>query len=96
MFEWGPLFSWSEYRAVYRLRGTEVARLTQRADGGGWSAIVNQHLPASDPRRVKRECQSFETGRAGVEEWARRHAERLEREVTDIESRQHRLSSLKR
>jgi len=45
MFEWGPLFSWSAERTVYRLRGTEVARLTQRADGAGWSAIVNQHLP---------------------------------------------------
>lgn len=90
MFEWGPLFSWSEYRAVYRLRGTEVARLTERV-GGGWTAIVNQHRPSFDPCRVKRDCNSFETGKAGVEEWARRHAERLEREVTDIESRQHRL-----
>lgn len=95
MFEWGPLFSWSAERTVYRLRGTEVARLTQRADGEGWSAIVNQHLPGSDARRKRRPCRSFETGKAGVEEWARRHAERLDREVDDIARSEHRLGGVK-
>ncbi|WP_396616812.1 hypothetical protein ACHZ97_04340 [Lysobacter soli] len=95
MFEWGPLFSWSAEGTVYRLRGTEIARLTQKGDGsGGWTAIVNQHLPGGDPRRKQRPCRSFETGKAGVEEWARRHAERLEREVDEIARNQHRLGPL--
>lgn len=91
MFEWGLLFSWSAERTVYRLRRVEVARLTRKADGSGWSAIVNQHRPGNDPSRKHRDCRSFETGKAGVEEWARRHADRLEREVAEIEARQHRL-----
>jgi len=92
MFEWGPLFSWSERRTVYRLRGTEIARLTEKV-GGGWSAIVNQHRPGGDPIRCSRDCRSFETGKAGVEEWARRHAARLEREVDEIARGQHRLGA---
>jgi hypothetical protein len=91
MFEWGLLFSWSAERTVYRLRGIEVARLTPKADGSGWTAIVNQHRPSFDPIRKQRACRSFETGVAGVEEWARRHAARLEIEVAEIEARQHRL-----
>ena len=93
MFEWGLLFSWSAERTVYRLRGTEVARLTMRADGSGWNAVVNQHRPGGDPIRKYRRCRSFETGKAGVEEWARRHAERLEREVAEMEARMHRLGA---
>lgn len=90
MFKWETLFAWSDERTVLRLRGTEVARLVRKATGE-WHAALNQHLPATDPRRRYKDCRSFETGRAGVDEWARRHAERIEREVAAMESKRHRL-----
>lgn len=94
MFEWSLLFTWSNGPpTVLRLRGTEVARLSQKVNGE-WTAILNQHLPGDDPRRRPRDCRSYETGKAGVDEWARRHAERLDREVGTIESRRHRLGCL--
>lgn len=59
---------------------SEVARLCQRVDGT-WYACLNQHLPYTNPERRTVDCTSFESGRAGVEEWATRHAERLAAEV---------------
>lgn len=95
MFEWDHLFTWSKGpRTVLRLRGTEVARLTQKIGSEQWVADLNQHLDWSDPRRRPKDCRSYETGRAGVNEWARRHAERLDREVAELESKRHRLNCI--
>jgi len=94
MFTWDHLFTWSKGpRTVLRLRGTEVARLSQKVTGE-WVADLNQHLDWSDPRRRPKDCRSYETGRAGVNEWARRHAERLDREVAELESKRHRLNCI--
>lgn len=48
----------------------EVARLHERVDGT-WFCTLRQHLPYE--QRVNRDCRSYETGKAGCEEWARRH-----------------------
>ena len=56
--------------------GLEVARLCRRSDGS-WYAALNQHLHYQDPERRDVSCSSFESGKAGVEEWAERHMERL-------------------
>lgn len=86
MFEWCRLFASSDELTVLKLRGTEVARLVQKVSGE-WHAALNQHLPGTDPRRRYRDCRSFETGKAGVEEWARRHSERIDREVAEMEAK---------
>ena len=84
MFEWGHLFTWNEGPpTVLRLRGTEVARLSQKQTGE-WHALLNQHLGVANPARVYRDCRSYETGKAGVDLWAERHRERLEREVAAV------------
>lgn len=72
--DWRPLGS---DQRLYVLE-CEVARLCRRI-GGTWYAVLDQHLPY-DVRR-HRDCTNFDTGKAGIEAWAIRHRERLEREV---------------
>src|SRR5688500_2751413 len=55
-------------RDALTYRRCEVARVTDRIDGG-WLALL--HYP--DGRRVVRHCTSYEAGRAGCAVWALRH-----------------------
>ncbi|WP_396615491.1 hypothetical protein ACHZ97_14560 [Lysobacter soli] len=84
MFEWGYLTTavTDQPKTVYRLKGKEVARLSRHVDGH-WIATLDQHLPWE--RRRDRDCRSFESGQAGIEAWARRHADRLAAEVAAID-----------
>lgn len=50
--------------------GYEIARLTQRVDGC-WLAIVRRNLPHE--LQHTHVCQSYESGRAGCDLWAKRH-----------------------
>jgi len=77
--DWRPLPYSNEPTRLY-VGEIEVARLCSRNDGTFY-AIVNQHLPVTDPRRRDINCTSEAHGRAGLEIWAKRHAERLQREV---------------
>lgn len=72
--------NWEPFGSDQRLYvgEVEVARLCMRI-GGTWYAVLDQHLPYED-RRL-RDCATFDTGKAGIELWAARHRERLEREV---------------
>ncbi|MEN1940999.1 hypothetical protein WCE39_07890 [Luteimonas sp. MJ174] len=54
--------------------GYEIARMTQRVDGA-WLAITRRNLPHE--LQHTHECQSFDSGVAGCEEWAERHREAL-------------------
>jgi hypothetical protein len=85
MFEWGYLTTavTDQPKTVYRLNGKEVARLSRHLDGH-WIATLDQHLPWE--RRRNRDCQSFESGQAGVEAWATRHADGLAAEVAAIDA----------
>ena len=55
----------------------ECARLHERV-GGTWFCTLRTHLPHE--RHVHRECRTYETGKAGCEEWARRH----EAEIAEV------------
>ena len=86
MFEWTYLTSAisDQPRTVYKLDGVEVARLWQHAKTRAWWVTLDVHL--SHDKRRNRECSGYDSGRAGVETWANRHAGRLETEVGRINS----------
>lgn len=77
--DWRPL-PYSDLPVRLYVGGAEVARLCSRLDGT-WYAMLNQHRHWDDPERRSVDCTSFELGKAGVEIWATREIERLEREV---------------
>lgn len=87
MFTWTHLGSsiTDTQPTVYRLNGTEIARLWQHVQTRDWWATLDKHLPFE--RQRNRACQSYQTGRAGVEQWALRHLDRLTAEVAEIEAR---------
>lgn len=91
MFEWAYLTSAINDRSktVYKCDGIEVARIGQKVDRN-WIAHLNQHLPFA--QCTMRVCTDEQTGRRGIELWAFRHADRLQREVRAIESRRPRRS----
>ena len=63
------------------LDGTEIARLHQRVDDLSWFVTLDQHLDYE--LRRSRDCTSYEAGRGGAELWARRHEERIRREIEE-------------
>ncbi len=67
--------------------GTEgVARMEQRVDTGAWYIYLDYHLQRIDRPTRRRDCSSFEAGRAGAEIWVCRHEERLREEVAAIKA----------
>jgi len=63
MFTWDHLFTWSKGpRTVLRLRGTEVARLTQKIGSEQWVADLNQHLDWSDLAGARRTAAATRQG----------------------------------
>ncbi len=63
-----------------------VAQLYQRVDNLKWFARLDVQLEAEGRKRAPRPCQSYWTGRAGIEQWAARHEARLRAEVLAIKA----------
>lgn len=59
-----------------------MARMIDRLDGS-WFVRLECQKPMSHPL-VTRNCTSFEQGRAGTEEWARRNEARIRAEVAAL------------
>lgn len=60
--------------------GTQVLRLSERINGGGWFADLDTQRP--DRGRWKtRECTSYDQGVLGAELWVVRHQDRLRAEI---------------
>lgn len=64
------------------LGDVQVARMIDRLDGS-WFVRLECQKPMSHPL-VTRNCTSFEQGRAGTEEWARRNEARIRAEVAAL------------
>lgn len=78
-FEWKDRYQYAAGELALMCGGKPVAMLMRRADGG-WVARLWCHWPITEPL-VLRQCSSFEAGKAGIEAWAKRHAERIRSEV---------------
>jgi hypothetical protein len=78
-FEWTPRYQHAKDELALQVDGRVVAQLMQRVDGT-WFARLWAQAGIEAPL-VMRDCQSFKTGKAGIEAWACRHEERLRREV---------------
>ncbi|HEY4529399.1 MAG TPA: hypothetical protein VIG97_03570 [Luteimonas sp.] len=78
-FQWAKRHQYDTQETALVYRRKQVAVLLERLDGS-WMARLECHWPITEPL-VTRACSSLEAGRAGVEEWARRHAARLRAEV---------------
>jgi len=76
-FNWAPRYQYDQGDNGLFIAGELVAFLDMRIDGG-WLARLDVH---HDRKLIARRCTSRETGRAGCEAWARRHAARLRREA---------------
>ena len=85
-FQWQKAIQWFPgAEDSFRLKGTEIARMSQRVDDHSWFVTLDRHLGWDAEKQVK--CTSYERGRAGVEAWARRHEARLKCEVRERASR---------
>lgn len=77
-FTWQPRWQYAKGELSLVLGKGPVAMLMQRTDGT-WFARLECQRPIDAPM-VKRDCSSFEAGKAGIEAWATRHADRLRAE----------------
>ena len=79
-FRWGQSIQWSTGpEDVLYLGITQVARLHQRVDDLSWFAVLDFHL---DYRLHKqRVCTTYDTAKAGVMTWARKHEARIRAEI---------------
>ncbi|WP_065627286.1 hypothetical protein [Xanthomonas euvesicatoria] len=78
-FRWESPFSHIQGPpAVLTLDGCWVASLGQKVDLT-WFAMLYRHR--SHDAQQMRACRSYETGRAGIEIWAKRHEALLREEV---------------
>ena len=78
-FQWQPRWQYAHGELALVLDGVHVAHLLRRLDGS-WFASLDVHRGIRAPV-VTHDCRSLETGTAGVEMWAGRHAARLRQEV---------------
>lgn len=60
--------------------GTQVLRLSQRINDGGWYASLNAQRPERE-RWTIRKCTSYERSVAGAAMWVARHQHRLRTEI---------------
>ena len=74
-FIWQPRWQYAKDELSLVTRKGPVAMLMRRTDGT-WYARLECHLSVDAPV-VIRNCSSFEAGKAGIEQWATRHADRL-------------------
>ena len=88
-FKWRNVIQWSkEPPDALCLGTTEVARLHQRVDNKTWFATLDQHLDYEQHRR--RDCTSYESGKAGAMTWALRHEARIRREIEERRAKRRR------
>lgn len=78
-FHWQERYQYANGELALVFGGKQVAMLIRRRDGS-WFARLWVHWPVTEPM-VTRRCSSYELGRAGIETWARRHAEQIRAEV---------------
>ena len=79
---WRNSIQWSTQPPDMLCLGTtEIARLHQRVKALTWFVTLDQHLDYE--RRRNRDCSSYEAGKAGAEIWAKRHEERIRREIEE-------------
>lgn len=79
---WRHSIQWSTQPVDTLCLGTtEIARLHQNVQTKAWFVTLDQHLDYE--RRRNRDCTNYETGKAGAELWARRHEERIRREIEE-------------
>lgn len=76
-FQWKRRWQYDTGDNAVYCRGKVVAYLDQRSDGA-WFARLGD--------RQYRHCTSRESGRAGCEEWVRRHETHLRAMASDYES----------
>ncbi|WP_313171500.1 hypothetical protein [Stenotrophomonas sp.] len=84
-FKWAKVADFeSQLTAIY-VNDLAVSRLVERLDGS-WFVNLDYHLPPPDGAVLHppRNCRSYETGRAGCEEWVRRHEAKLRAETAEI------------
>lgn len=74
-FIWQPRWQYAKDELALMVGKRTVAMLMRRTDGT-WFARLECHLPIESPV-VIRNCTSYEAGKAGIEAWATRHADRL-------------------
>lgn len=86
-FQWVPRYQYAEHELALKLDHRTVAQLMQRM-GGSWYAQLDCQRPIGAPMRM-RDCQSRETGIAGIEAWACRHEARLRAEVDAMPKPRH-------
>ncbi len=60
--------------------GTQVLRLSERINGGGWFVSLDTQRP-DRAQWIFRECSGYEQGVAGAEIWVSRHQDRLRAEI---------------
>lgn len=78
-FAWKDRYQYAQGELALVCDGKQVAMLVRRADGG-WVARLWAHRPITEPL-VSRQCSSFESGKAGIEQWAAKHAARVRGET---------------
>ncbi|MDR6842408.1 hypothetical protein [Pseudoxanthomonas sacheonensis] len=88
-FNWRCTIQWSSQPPDTLCLGTtEVARLHQRVNDKTWFATLDQHLDYEKRRR--RDCTSYESGKAGAMTWALRHEARIRREIEERRAKRRR------
>ncbi len=60
--------------------GTQVLRLSQRLNEGGWYASLDTQRPDRE-RWTTRDCTGYDQGVVGAELWVARHQDRLRAEI---------------
>ena len=74
-FTWQPRWQYAKGELALVYGKGPVAMLMQRNDGT-WYARLECHQPIDAPVVICN-CSSFDAGKAGIEAWATRHADRL-------------------
>lgn len=82
--EWVGVTAHDEKKTVLKVRDVGVARMSERLDGS-WFVYLWYHRPESE--KVQRDCSGFEQGKAGAEQWARRHMAVLVQEAAVVRSK---------
>lgn len=84
-FKWDKTATFETVPSAIYVNDMVVSHLVQRIDGS-WYVKLDCHLPIPGGciLRPSRNCQSYESGRAGCEIWAARHEARLRAETAEI------------
>lgn len=75
-FQWVPRYQYAKGELALVFEGRHVAQLMRKVDGVTWIARLILDGSIHAPVDI-RPCQSLESGKAGIEEWARRNEKRI-------------------